>query len=54
MIGRVTMDQVMFDITGLPEASVNAGDWIELFGPNISVDEAAKRAGTIGYSPSRI
>jgi alanine racemase len=48
VIGRVTMDLTMFDVTDLG-GTVAHGDWIELFGPNIPVDEAAAAAGTIAY-----
>ncbi|MDM9648429.1 alanine racemase [Rhizobium sp. S163] len=47
--GRVTMDMTIFDVTDLPENAVSAGDYVELFGKNISVDEVARAAGTIGY-----
>jgi alanine racemase len=47
--GRVTMDMTIFDITDLPENAVSAGNYVELFGKNISVDEVARAAGTIGY-----
>jgi alanine racemase len=47
--GRITMDLTIFDVTDLPDNLVRAGDYIELFGNNIPVDEAAKAAGTIGY-----
>jgi alanine racemase len=47
ILGRVTMDQTMFDVTDVPE--VKAGDFIELFGANILLDDAARAAGTIGY-----
>ncbi len=47
--GRITMDQTIFDVTDLPEGAVRAGDYIELFGKNVLVDDAAKAAGTIGY-----
>lgn len=49
MLGRVTMDQTMFDITDLAPGSVKSGDWIELFGRNIPLDDVARAAGTIGY-----
>ena len=49
VIGRVTMDLTMVDVTDLPDAALAAGDWVELFGPTISVDDAARAAGTIGY-----
>lgn len=47
IIGRVTMDQIMIDVTGLPEAS--AGDEVELFGQHINVTEVAENAGTISW-----
>lgn len=48
VVGRITMDLTMFDVTGLP-GTVHVGDWIELFGPNLPVDDAARGAGTISY-----
>ncbi|WP_052957996.1 alanine racemase [Aquamicrobium sp. LC103] len=48
LLGRVTMDLTLFDVTGLGDAA-NVGDHIELFGPNIPIDEAATAAGTISY-----
>lgn len=47
--GRITMDLTIFDVTDLPEGLVRAGDYVELFGSNILVDDAARAAGTIGY-----
>jgi alanine racemase len=49
ILGRVTMDLTMFDVTDLPDGSVKAGDFVELFGKNITLDAAARAAGTIGY-----
>lgn len=49
VVGKITMDLTMFDVTDLPEDAVNTGDWIELLGPTISVEEAARAAGTISY-----
>lgn len=49
ILGRVTMDATMFDVTDLGIGGVNRGDFIELFGPNIPLDEAARAAGTISY-----
>lgn len=45
-IGNITMDQMMFDITGV-EASL--GDVITLLDENHSIDEWAKILGTINY-----
>jgi alanine racemase len=47
LIGRVSMDLVVADVTAVP--GVIAGDWVELFGPSIPLDEAASAAATIGY-----
>ena len=47
--GRVSMDLIVADITSLPEGAVSRGDMAELVGPNISLDEIARRAGTLGY-----
>lgn len=45
IIGRVTMDQM---IVRLPdESTIECGDEVELFGPNISANETAKLADTI-------
>lgn len=49
VVGRVTMDMTIFDITDVPEKAVTAGDYIELFGPNMPIDDVARKAGTIGY-----
>lgn len=49
VLGRVTMDLTLFDVTEPGFDAIAAGDWIELFGPNIPVDEAATAAGTISY-----
>ncbi|HCL64166.1 MAG TPA: alanine racemase [Rhizobium sp.] len=47
--GRVTMDLTIFDVTDVPEDAIAAGDYIELFGANMPIDEVARAAGTIGY-----
>lgn len=49
VLGKVTMDLTMFDVTDLPGDSITAGDWIELMGPTITLEEAATAAGTISY-----
>lgn len=46
ILGRVTMDQIMVDVTG---AGIEEGDEVELFGPRIRVDELARKAGTIAW-----
>jgi len=47
LVGRVSMDLSTFDLTDAPGAA--AGDWLELIGPGMPVDEVAARAGTNGY-----
>jgi alanine racemase len=47
--GRISMDMTIFDVTDLPENAVRAGDYVELFGKNVAVDDVARAAGTIGY-----
>lgn len=48
-VGRVTMDLSLFDVTDLPASAVRPGDYIELFGRNIAIDDVARAGGTIGY-----
>ncbi len=49
IVGRVTMDLTVFDITGLPRAALRAGDFIELFGEHMPLQSVADAAGTIDY-----
>lgn len=46
IIGRVSMDMMAIDITNV---TAKTGDWAEIFGQNIPVDEAAAWAQTISY-----
>jgi alanine racemase len=46
--GRISMDLMAIDVTDVPDAP-KRGDTVELLGSNISVDDLAERAGTIGY-----
>jgi len=47
LVGRVSMDMLTVDLTEVPEALV--GSPVELWGPNIPVDEVAQCVGTVGY-----
>ena len=47
ILGRVTMDQIMVDVTGTGE--VREGDEVEMFGPHIPVTEIAEKAETIAW-----
>jgi alanine racemase len=49
VVGRITMDLTIFDVTDVPASDILAGDYVELFGPNIPLDEVARAGGTIGY-----
>ncbi len=46
LVGRVSMDLITIDVTGL---SVAVGDLAELWGEQVSVDQVAAAAGTLGY-----
>ena len=47
IVGRVSMDLTVVDVTDAP--MVERGDSVELIGAEISIDDLAERAGTIGY-----
>ena len=47
LVGRVSMDITTFDATDHP--GLEAGSWLELIGPQHSVDRVAQEAGTNGY-----
>ena len=49
VIGRISMDMMAIDVTGIPDELARRGAWVELFGRNISIDDVAERAETIGY-----
>jgi alanine racemase len=47
LIGRVSMDMLMVDLTDLPETGL--GSRVELWGEQVPVSGIAGRAGTIAY-----
>ncbi|KAB2847941.1 MAG: alanine racemase, partial [Hyphomicrobiaceae bacterium] len=49
IVGRVSMDLITADVSGLAEASVVRGAWAEVIGEDVPLDMVAARAGTIGY-----
>jgi alanine racemase len=49
LAGRISMDLLCADITNLPEHAVKRGDFATLIGDEITVDDFARYAGTIGY-----
>lgn len=49
IVGRVSMDLIVADITDLAESDVKRGDMARLLGEGISVDDLAAPSGTVGY-----
>ena len=47
IIGDICMDMTMIDITGIP--AVKVGDQVEVFGPNLPIEDLAVWAETIPY-----
>jgi alanine racemase len=48
-LGRVSMDYIVLDVSDAPPDAAQRGEWVELLGEGICIEEAASRAGTIGY-----
>jgi alanine racemase len=46
IIGRVSMDLTVIDVS---RVAADLDDWVEFFGPTVTVDEVAGWAGTIAY-----
>ena len=50
IVGRVSMDSTIFDVTDAPtDVLADPGAAIEILGENISIDDMAQAAGTLGY-----
>lgn len=49
VVGRVSMDLITLDVTGVPDDLVQPGCLVDLIGPDVSLEEVAERAGTINY-----
>lgn len=49
VVGRVSMDSLVVDVSRAPEGAVAHGDFLDLIGPANGVDGVGKEAGTIGY-----
>jgi alanine racemase len=49
VVGRVSMDLITLDVTGVPERLSSVGALVDLIGPNNPVDRVALEAGTIAY-----
>lgn len=49
IVGRVSMDLTIFDVTDVPPDAVHPGALMDLLGPGQGADAMAEDAGTIGY-----
>jgi alanine racemase len=49
LVGRISMDLMAFDVTGLPDDLVRRGTHATLIGDGITVDDLAGWSGTIAY-----
>ena len=49
VIGRVSMDLITLDVTGVPDTLARRGAWVEVLGSRTTIDDLTDRAGTIGY-----
>ncbi len=49
VVGRVSMDLLTVDVTGVPPDLARRGGWVEIIGDRVTVDDLTDMAGTIGY-----
>ena len=49
MVGRVSMDSAVLDVSALPPGALKLGSPVELIGPHQSLDQIAAAADTIAY-----
>ena len=49
IVGRISMDLVCLDITDLRNGTVRRGDFATMIGGELTVNDVAEAAGTIGY-----
>ncbi|WP_313614046.1 alanine racemase [Agrobacterium sp.] len=49
IVGRVSMDSIIVDISELPEGTLRHGTLLEVIGPQQSLEDVADDAGTIAY-----
>ena len=47
LFGRVSMDMITIDLSEVPADAVRAGMWVEIFGPNVTVEAVSEQCGTI-------
>jgi len=49
VVGRVSMDLTCVDVSAIPADEIRPGDYIDLIGGAVTLDEVAAAADTIGY-----
>lgn len=49
VLGRVSMDLITLDVTDVPDDLACRGQWVEIIGPHVRIDDLADMASTIGY-----
>ncbi|WP_416797648.1 alanine racemase [Ciceribacter azotifigens] len=49
IVGRVSMDSIIVDVSTLPEDRLRLGSLVEVLGPNQTLEDIARDAGTISY-----
>ena len=49
IVGRVSMDLITVDVTGLGDAAPQRGDFVDLIGPGLSYEAVGASQSTIGY-----
>lgn len=49
VVGRVSMDLLTVDVTSVPRHALAVGDWVDVFGGGIALEEVAALGGTIPY-----
>ncbi len=49
IVGRVSMDSIVVDISALPEGRLGLGSLVEVLGPSQTLEDLARDAGTISY-----
>jgi alanine racemase len=49
LVGRVSMDLIVVDVSDVPAGAARRGDPVTLIGEGLDIDEVGRRAGTIGY-----
>lgn len=51
IVGRISMDSMVVELSDemAMTCEIDEGDWVEIFGPHLSVEEVASQAQTIAY-----